>query len=59
MQMFKLATDSESKYRGTGYGKTVRPDLRGGRQSNLLSYLDCAAWKGNNRQVAVINNLYI
>jgi len=24
-QMFKLATDSERKYRGTGYGKTVQP----------------------------------
>ena len=38
--MFKLATDSERKCRGTGYGKTVRPGLRGGRRSNPLSYLD-------------------
>lgn len=40
--MFKLATDSECKYRGTGYGNTVRPGLRGGKWSNPLSYLDYA-----------------
>ena len=39
--MFKFTlTDSETYNRGTGYGKTVRPVLRGDRWSNPLFYLN-------------------
>ena len=44
--MFKFTlTDSETYNRGTGYGKTVRPVLRGDRWSNPLFYLNCTQAK--------------
>jgi len=49
--MFKFTlTDSETYNRGTGYGKTVRPVLRGDRWSNPLFYLNLAVMRGDTTE---------